>query len=102
MPTSAPATALEGSLGGFGYTRANADAFSSTLMVANLVTADNAVCTARFPTIPFTTQFCVNGRSSSINPDMTSNICGGDNGAGFYTGDGMLTQIKIYRLVSLI
>lgn len=90
LPTAAPTTGLEGSLGGFGYTQANAEAFSDTLVVASLVTVDNAVCTARFSSIPFTTHFCANGRDSVI-PGLISNICSGDNGAGFYTGDGMIT-----------
>lgn len=90
LPTAAPGAALEGSLGGFGFTQANAEAFSDTLLVANLVTADNSVCTARFARIPFTTHFCANGRDSII-PGLISNICSGDHGAGFYTGDGMIT-----------
>lgn len=90
LPTAAPGAALEGSLGGFGYTKSNAESVSDTLLVASLVTVENSVCTDRFSRIPFTTHFCANGRESII-PGLISNICAGDNGAGFYTGDGMIT-----------
>lgn len=66
LPTAAPATGLVGSLAGWGYTAANAESFSDTLLVANLVTADNSVCTGRFSDLTFTTQFCANGGEAVI------------------------------------
>lgn len=91
LPSSAPPGAgTVGSLAGFGFTSANADAFSENLMIANLEVAANTVCSDRFgEQIPFTNHFCAIGGPASI-PTLRSNICSGDNGAGFYTGDGFI------------
>lgn len=92
LPT-APAGTPTGSLAGYGFTSSNADSFSETLFVAGLIGTDIATCTDRFPRIPFTTQFCAIGRSNELMPALISNICSGDNGAGFYTGEGMITTL---------
>ncbi|XP_037025240.1 trypsin, alkaline A-like [Bradysia coprophila] len=91
LPTAAPGIDLAGSLGGFGFTESNGVDWSDTLLVASLITVDNAICTERWPSLTMENQFCANGAPSPVIPSLITNICAGDYGAGFYTGDGFIT-----------